>query len=94
MTFSVKPNVFDKMIATIHPYDETSRPQEVYKEWNSKYHNLIKEFKNLTGESVILNTSFNLHGFPLVYTPEDALFVLDNSGLNYLAIGDFLVEKV
>jgi len=94
MTYGLKQGVLPKMVATVHPYDETCRPQEVYKEWSPKYYGLIKEFKNLTGESVILNTSFNLHGFPVVYTPEDALFVLDNSGLNYLAIGDFLVEKI
>jgi carbamoyltransferase len=47
----------------------------------------------LNGESVVLNTSFNLHGFPVVYSPEDALYVFINSGLKYLAIGSYLLEK-
>lgn len=93
-TFDVKEDYADKLTSVTHPYDNTCRPQEVYKDWNQKYWQLIDEFRKLTGESIILNTSFNLHGFPVVYTPQDALFVFDNSGLNYLALGDFLLEKV
>jgi carbamoyltransferase len=94
LTFDTKEEKRDKMQAAIHPYDSTARPQEVYKEWNEDYWKLINYFGELTGEYVILNTSFNLHGYPIVYDPEDALFVLDNSGLKYLAIENFLVEKI
>ena len=41
----------------------------------------------------MLNTSFNLHGYPLVYSPDDALSVFDHSGLQYLTLGNYLVEK-
>jgi len=79
--------------AAIHPYDRTARPQLLRREWNPDYHHLIREFERLTGRGVILNTSFNLHGFPIAYTPEDALGVLKNSGLEHLLLGHFLVHK-
>lgn len=81
------------IIGAIHPYDYTCRPQEVTKEMNNDYHYLIKEFKKITGESAILNTSFNLHGYPIVYNPEDALSVFQGSGLNFLALGNYLLWK-
>ncbi|MDX8400431.1 MAG: carbamoyltransferase C-terminal domain-containing protein [Gallionellaceae bacterium] len=76
-----------------HPYDKTCRPQIVSEELNSKYHDLLVSFFKLTGRLGILNTSFNLHGLPIASSPEDAFLVLDNSGLSFLAIGDWLVEK-
>jgi carbamoyltransferase len=79
--------------AAIHQYDFSARPQEVKKEHNHKYHQLIKEFEKLTGIGAILNTSFNLHGYPIVCSPKDALFVFNNSGLEYMAIGPYLVSK-
>ena len=79
--------------AAIHPYDRTARPQLVTREWNPGYHHLISEFQKITGRGVILNTSFNLHGFPIANTPEDALGVLKHSGLNHLLLGHFLVHK-
>jgi carbamoyltransferase len=80
--------------AGTHPFDHTARPQEVVREWNPSYHALIAEFQRLTGTGAVLNTSFNLHGFPIVSRPEDALDVLDRSGLRHLAIGNWLVSKV
>ena len=47
----------------------------------------------MTGEGIILNTSFNLHGYPIAYAPEEALDILDRSGLRYLALGNWWVEK-
>jgi carbamoyltransferase len=47
----------------------------------------------MTGEEIILNTSFNIHGLPIAYTPQQALSTLDNSGLQHLAIGSVLVTK-
>ena len=79
--------------AGIHPFDRTVRPQEVSRDWNPAYHALISEFERLTGVGAVLNTSFNLHGFPIVSRPADALDVLDRSGLRHLAIGNWLVSK-
>jgi len=93
ITFDTREEKRDKIIAAIHPYDYTARPQEVYEEWNPAYYKLLKYFESITGEGVILNTSFNLHGEPIVHSPEDALRVFDISGLRYLAIEDFLLAK-
>ncbi len=84
----------DKMQAAIHPYDATVRPQEIYEGVNPDYYRLVKYFEEFSGESAILNTSFNLHGHPIVYTPEDAIFVLENSSLKYLALGNFMVTRL
>jgi carbamoyltransferase len=93
LTLDSRPEKRDAMAAAIHPYDATGRPQEVYESWNPDYHRLISHFEQLTGESIILNTSFNLHGEPVVCSPEDALRVFDISGLEHLAIGNFLLSK-
>lgn len=83
----------EEIEAAIHPYDRTVRPQVVYKDWNPSYYRLIEYFEELTGRSAILNTSFNLHGYPIVCTPMDAIDVFINSGLKYLALENYLIEK-
>lgn len=80
--------------AALHPYDFTMRPQVVEKEANPSYHRLISLFMERTGIGGVLNTSFNIHGEPMVNSPVDALYTLDNSGLKYLAIGNYLLTKV
>ncbi len=94
MTFDTKEKAHKDLVAGIHPYDKTVRPQMVVERHNKDYYKLISEFKNLTGIGGILNTSLNLHGYPLVHTPEDAFHLIDNSSLKYLAIGDYLIEKI
>ena len=68
------------------------RPQ-VVNELNSEYREIIQAFKRRTGVGAILNTSFNLHGFPIVGTPEVAIDTLVKSDLDGLALGPFLVTK-
>ena len=92
LSFDTTDRVAD-LAAAIHPYDRTARPQVVSREWNPGYHHLISEFQKRTGRGAVLNTSFNLHGFPIANTPEDALDVLKNSGLQHLLLGHFLVHK-
>ncbi len=82
-----------EIIAGTHPYDGTARPQIVHSEHNPEFHQIISAFEKITGIGALLNTSFNLHGYQIVHTPQDALQVLARSGLNYLAIGPFLVTK-
>jgi carbamoyltransferase len=65
----------------------------VSKAWNPGYYKIIAAFKRITGISAILNTSFNLHGEPNVGSPEDAVHTLDNSRLEYVILGSFLVHK-
>ena len=61
--------------AAQHPYDFTTRPQEVTAAHNAEYHRLLKEYEARTGEGIVLNTSFNLHGEPMVYRARDAVDV-------------------
>jgi carbamoyltransferase len=93
LTFDSREEKRDAMAAAIHPYDGTGRPQEVYEGWNPDYYRLISHFEAVTGEALILNTSFNLHGEPVVCFPQDALRVFSVSGLQHLAIGNFLLSK-
>jgi carbamoyltransferase len=91
MTFDTKrPEDFP---AAIQPYDRTARPQIVYREHNHDLHRLISRFRDKTGRAVVLNTSFNLHGYPIVASAVDAVGVLENSGLQYLAVGSYVVSK-
>jgi carbamoyltransferase len=80
--------------AGAHPYDLTVRPQVVYQDWNPDYYRLIECFQEKSGKrGGVLNTSFNLHGFPLVSTPSEALDVFERSGLRHLAVENWLVSK-
>jgi carbamoyltransferase len=90
--FDTTPQAEQSIIAGMHPMDRTVRPQLV-NDTNPGYRDIIREFRNLTGVGGILNTSFNLHGFPIVGTPEVALDTLVRSDLDALALGPFLVTK-
>jgi carbamoyltransferase len=93
IAFDTRPEVRDKFPAAQHPYDYSVRPQEVSERSNRDFYALLKHYEEITGEGIVLNTSFNLHGFPIVYRPEEALEVLDRSGLQYLALGNWWVSK-
>ena len=78
--------------AVVHS-DGTARVQLVNKEHSPKYHELITSFANLTGVPVLLNTSFNIKGEPIVCSIYDALRTFWGSGIDALAAGDFLIKK-
>jgi len=82
----------DEIVAALHPRDRTARPQ-IVNDWNPHYRNILKAFEDITGVGGVLNTSFNLHGYPIVGTPEMAIWTFENSGLDGLAIGNWLVVK-
>lgn len=73
--------------------DYSARVQTVHKETNPKFWNLLNAFKDRTGYSVIVNTSFNVRGEPIVCTPEDAYKCFMKTEIDYLVIGDFLFSK-
>jgi carbamoyltransferase len=79
--------------AGIHPFDQTCRPQTLDKETNSGYRRVLEEFQNSTGCGGLLNTSFNLHGYPIVCTPEQAIWTFENSKLDGLILGNYLVLR-
>lgn len=71
----------------------TGRLQSVRREWNPRYYDLIAQFKQATGVPILINTSFNLRGEPIVNTPANALKTFGNSGIDTLVLGDFVVRK-
>jgi carbamoyltransferase len=71
----------------------TARLQTVREEWNPRFHRLLTRWGDVSGLPVLLNTSFNLRGEPIVTTPEDALSTFERSGLDLLVLGDVLVTK-
>ena len=81
------------LIAAIHPADFTVRPQILKRSQNRDYFDLIKSFEAITGVGALLNTSFNLHGSPIVLGPAEAIHTLKNSGLDGLILDDFLVLR-
>jgi carbamoyltransferase len=73
--------------------DGSGRIHTVRKEHNPRYYRIIDQFRKITGFPVVLNTSFNINGEPIVASPDDALNTFFNSGIEYLALGDFLLSK-
>jgi len=90
--FSIRPEKRALIPAVTH-VDGTGRLQTVSREQNPLYFELIEEFRRLTGIPVVLNTSFNLNGEPIVCSPQDALRTFFSSGLDALIMGNCLVEK-
>lgn len=83
----------EEVKAACHPEDATIRPQIVTSESNASYHRVLKEFHKRTGRGTILNTSLNIHGEPIVSSPDDAISVMQRSGLHHLALGHYLISK-
>lgn len=105
--FEVEPgyecNYMEKVASVRHQYreslaavthvDGSGRLQTIKQEHNPKFYAVIAEFEKLTGYPVVLNTSFNINGEPIVMTPDDAISTFFNSGLTNLALGKYLVLK-
>jgi carbamoyltransferase len=73
--------------------DGTGRLQTVFRETNPRYHQLIETFAKATGVPVVLNTSFNLKGEPIVNTPAEAFSTFTRSGMDLLVLDRFIVQK-
>jgi len=82
-----------KEIPSVVHIDGTTRPQTLERNVNEAYYRMIKSFEEKTSVPLVLNTSFNIKGEPIVCTPQDALRDFFTTGLDYLAIGPFLVKK-
>jgi carbamoyltransferase len=93
VAFDTTPLARRDLAAAIHSHDFTVRPHAVRKEWNPDYHDIIRLFRETTGIGAVLNTSFNLHGEPIVCSPRDAIRSVDESGLEHLVLGPLLLTK-
>ena len=92
LTAQVRPEK-RSVIPSVTHVDGSARPQTVERDVNPLYWRLIREFGNRTGVPVVMNTSFNLRGEPIVSTPTDAVRTFFSSGMDALVIGNFVVEK-
>ncbi|GMU96809.1 carbamoyltransferase [Ignavibacterium album] len=88
-----KLNVIRSDIPAITHVDYSARLQTVHKETNPRYHKLIETFEKKTGCAVIINTSFNVRGEPIVCTPEDAYKCFMRTNIDYLVLGNYLLAK-
>jgi carbamoyltransferase len=88
-----KLNVPRSDIPAVTHVDYSARIQTVHRETNPRYHALLCAFERLTGCPVVVNTSFNVRGEPIVCTPEDAFRCFMGTEIETLAVGDCLLRK-
>ena len=92
IAFKVNPTWKERIKEAVH-VDDTLRPQVVDPETNPKFYKLMKEFHQKTDLPVLINTSLNRRGEPMVSSPQDAINMFYGSGLEYMILGDYLVTK-
>lgn len=86
-------SAWQQKVAAINHVDNTARPQLVQRETNPRYHRLITAFYEATGVPMVLNTSFNLRGEPIVNSPANAYGTFMRSGMDFLALGSWWIGK-
>lgn len=92
IAFETNPDTNDDMVAAVHPADWTARPQILERGQNPPVETMLDSFEERTGRAVLLNTSYNIHGEPIVTDAEGAVRVLRQSGLQWLWLGDYLLH--
>jgi carbamoyltransferase len=88
-----KLNISRSEVPAVTHIDYSARIQTVHKETNPRYHKLISRFEEKTGCPIIVNTSFNVRGEPIVCTPEDSYRCFMRTGMDVLVIDDFILYK-
>jgi carbamoyltransferase len=91
-TLRFRDSIQDRVAAVCH-VDGTGRLQTVKQEWNARFYELINQFYQKTQVPMILNTSFNVMGKPLVHSLDDAISVFLTTGLDALVVNDYLITK-
>ena len=88
-----KLNIARSEIPAVTHLDYSARVQTVHRETNPAYHRLVTRFKELTGCPVLVNTSFNVRGEPIVCTPEDAFRCFMGTEIELLVVGNAILRK-
>ena len=88
-----KLNIVKSSIPSVTHVDYSARIQTVHKDTNPKYHNLISKFKEITGCPILVNTSFNVRGEPIVNNPSDAFKCFMGTELDVLVVGNCVLRK-
>lgn len=91
--FNTTNEGYEAMLAACHPADRSARPQILTRTINPDLYQILEDFESLTGRGALLNTSFNLHGYPIVNTPAEAYYVLENSGLDGLIMNNYIILR-
>ncbi|MEM6463914.1 MAG: carbamoyltransferase C-terminal domain-containing protein [Pseudomonadota bacterium] len=91
-TLKFRKKMRERVPAVVHE-DGTGRLQSVVRDWNPRYYDLISAFYELTGVPLILNTSFNIMGKPILHNAQDALLMFYTTGIDVLVVGDYIAEK-
>ncbi len=91
--FETTQEGYEAMKAACHPADKSARPQILCRGANPILYDIIKEFEKKTGRGALLNTSFNLHGHPIVNTTQEAIEVFVNSDLDGLILNNFIISR-
>jgi carbamoyltransferase len=92
MAYKVREEFRQDLVGVIN-VDGSCRPQIIENNNDTRYQRLLSFIKSITCKGVVLNTSFNIHGEPLVCSPEDAIRTFINTGIKYLVIGNFIVTQ-
>lgn len=82
----------EKMPAAVH-IDNTARPQIIKRTKNPTYYHILEEYRKITGLPSLINTSFNMHEEPIVYSPEEAIIAFRKSRIDYLVINDYIIKQ-
>lgn len=93
VTFQATAKAQQDLVGGVHPYDKTLRTQCLSASWDPEYYAIVQQFGTKTGCYGLINTSYNIHGEPMVCTAGDAFSTFKRSGLTHLALGQYLVEK-
>lgn len=93
LAFKTTSKGYEAMKAACHPSDKTCRAQILEEESNPQLYSLLSIFAEKSGRGALMNTSFNLHGYPIVNSPSDALYVFENSHLDALMLNHYLIIK-
>ena len=92
VAYQAKKGVSDILPSVVH-VDNSARPQTVEKEANPRYWEMLNELKSFTGHPVVMNTSFNLRGQPMIASPRDAIACFFTNGLDILVLNNYWIEK-
>lgn len=92
MVYPIKSEFHNQIPAVTH-VDGTGRLQTIRRKQNSYYYDLVKAFGKLSGIPILINTSFNIRGEPIVCTPKDAYRCMMGTGIDYLVMGNFLISR-
>jgi carbamoyltransferase len=92
ITFDCTDQMKKTSPAVVH-VDGTARPQVIHRKKNPRYYDILKAYSDKTGIPSLVNTSFNMHEEPIVCSPDDAVRSFVAGELDYLAIGDFIVQR-